>query len=46
MPRNGDGSSDNGPIEGHEILHGMTGDVCALAVKTSRYSIVDGRTMY
>ncbi|EOA91173.1 uncharacterized protein SETTUDRAFT_158631 [Exserohilum turcica Et28A] len=26
MPRNGDGSSDNGPIEGHEILHGMTGD--------------------
>ncbi|ENI11145.1 hypothetical protein COCC4DRAFT_123434 [Bipolaris maydis ATCC 48331] len=26
MPRNGDGSSDNGPIEGHEILHGTTGD--------------------
>lgn len=26
MPRNGDGSSDNGPIEGHEIVHGTTGD--------------------
>ncbi|OAK98510.1 hypothetical protein IQ06DRAFT_350192 [Phaeosphaeriaceae sp. SRC1lsM3a] len=26
MPRNGDGSSDNGPIEGHEILHGTSGD--------------------
>jgi hypothetical protein len=27
MPRNGDGSSDNGPIDGHEIIHGTTGDV-------------------
>jgi hypothetical protein len=27
MPRNGDGSSDNGPIDGHEILHGTSGDV-------------------
>jgi hypothetical protein len=27
MPRNGDGSSDNGPIEGKEILHGTSGDV-------------------
>lgn len=26
MPRNGDGSSDNGPIEGHEIVHGAGGD--------------------
>jgi len=26
MPRNGDGSSDNGPIDGHEILHGTKGD--------------------
>ncbi|KAH7075977.1 hypothetical protein BKA63DRAFT_603280 [Paraphoma chrysanthemicola] len=26
MPRNGDGSSDNGPIEGHEIIHGAKGD--------------------
>ncbi|KAF2850857.1 hypothetical protein T440DRAFT_517771 [Plenodomus tracheiphilus IPT5] len=26
MPRNGDGSSDNGPIEGHEIVHGTSGD--------------------
>ncbi|KNG44937.1 hypothetical protein TW65_08178 [Stemphylium lycopersici] len=26
MPRNGDGSSDNGPIEGKEILHGAKGD--------------------
>ncbi|KAF2029095.1 hypothetical protein EK21DRAFT_113315 [Setomelanomma holmii] len=26
MPRNGDGSNDNGPIEGHEILHGASGD--------------------
>jgi len=26
MPRNGDGSSDNGPIDGHEILHGTSGD--------------------
>jgi hypothetical protein len=28
MPRNGDGSSDNGPIDGHEIVHGASGDVC------------------
>ena len=28
MPRNGDGSSDNGPIEGQELLHGASGDVC------------------
>lgn len=27
MPRNGDGSSDNGPIEGHDIVHGASGDV-------------------
>jgi hypothetical protein len=27
MPRNGDGSSDNGPIDGHEIIHGAGGDV-------------------
>jgi hypothetical protein len=27
MPRNGDGSGDNGPIDGHEILHGTSGDV-------------------
>lgn len=27
MPRNGDGSSDNGPIEGHNIVHGNSGDV-------------------
>ncbi|KAH7380664.1 hypothetical protein BKA66DRAFT_419775 [Pyrenochaeta sp. MPI-SDFR-AT-0127] len=26
MPRNGDGSSDNGPIEGHDIVHGNSGD--------------------
>ncbi|KAL6705568.1 hypothetical protein ACN47E_006685 [Coniothyrium glycines] len=26
MPRNGDGSSDNGPFEGHEIVHGTDGD--------------------
>merc|ERR1711974_237084 len=26
MPRNGDGSSDNGPIEGQELLHGASGD--------------------
>ncbi|KAI8934479.1 hypothetical protein NX059_008181 [Plenodomus lindquistii] len=26
MPSNGDGSSDNGPIEGHEILHGTSGN--------------------
>ncbi|KAL1792907.1 hypothetical protein ACET3X_009414 [Alternaria dauci] len=26
MPRNGDGSGDNGPIDGHEILHGASGD--------------------
>ncbi|CAN9185130.1 hypothetical protein AA0117_g7950 [Alternaria alternata] len=26
MPRNGDGSGDNGPIEGHELLHGASGD--------------------
>ncbi|KAH7401027.1 hypothetical protein DE146DRAFT_654678 [Phaeosphaeria sp. MPI-PUGE-AT-0046c] len=25
MPRNGDGSSDNGPIEGHDIVHGSSG---------------------
>ena len=27
MPRNGDGSSDNGPIEGHNITHGSEGSV-------------------
>jgi hypothetical protein len=27
MPRNGDGSSDNGPIEGQEVVHGTSGDV-------------------
>jgi hypothetical protein len=27
MPRNGDGSGDNGPIEAHELLHGAGGDV-------------------
>lgn len=27
MPRNGDGSSDNGPIEGQNIIHGASGDV-------------------
>jgi len=26
MPRNGDGSSDNGPIEGQDIIHGASGD--------------------
>ncbi|EUC37078.1 hypothetical protein COCVIDRAFT_34405 [Bipolaris victoriae FI3] len=26
MPRNGDGSSDNGPIEGQNIVHGNSGD--------------------
>ncbi|KAL5120599.1 hypothetical protein ACEQ8H_001347 [Pleosporales sp. CAS-2024a] len=26
MPRNGDGSGDNGPIEGHHIIHGASGD--------------------
>lgn len=31
MPRNGDGSSDNGPIDDHEILHGTSGDVRCLA---------------
>ncbi|KAF7553016.1 hypothetical protein G7046_g7224 [Stylonectria norvegica] len=23
MPRQGDGSSDNGPVEGHDIVHGV-----------------------
>jgi hypothetical protein len=27
MPRNGDGSGDSGPIDGHEIVHGASGDV-------------------
>ncbi|KAL5116016.1 hypothetical protein ACEQ8H_006134 [Pleosporales sp. CAS-2024a] len=27
MPRNGDASSDNGPIDSHEIVHGTSGDV-------------------
>ncbi|KAF1836491.1 hypothetical protein BDW02DRAFT_566921 [Decorospora gaudefroyi] len=26
MPRNGDGSSDNGPIEGQTAVHGNSGD--------------------
>ncbi|KAK7191264.1 hypothetical protein DPSP01_008335 [Paraphaeosphaeria sporulosa] len=26
MPRNGDGSSDNGPIDAGEIVHGASGD--------------------
>ncbi|KAH3938586.1 hypothetical protein HBI56_177040 [Parastagonospora nodorum] len=26
MPRNGDGSGDNGPIEGNDIIHGSSGD--------------------
>ncbi|KAL1594139.1 hypothetical protein SLS59_008973 [Nothophoma quercina] len=29
MPRNGDGSSDNGPIEGQNIVHGNSGDASA-----------------
>lgn len=27
MPRQGDGSGDSGPYDGHEIVHGTTGDV-------------------
>jgi hypothetical protein len=27
MPRNGDGSSDNGPVDAGEIVHGASGDV-------------------
>jgi hypothetical protein len=27
MPRNGDGSGDNGPIEGNDVIHGNSGDV-------------------
>jgi hypothetical protein len=31
MPRNGDGSSDNGPIEaGQDAVHGASGDVSTL----------------
>lgn len=26
MPRNGDGSSDNGPMEGGNVIHGNSGD--------------------
>ncbi|KAF1959649.1 hypothetical protein CC80DRAFT_439576, partial [Byssothecium circinans] len=26
MPRQGDGSSDNGPIEGNNVIHGAGGD--------------------
>ncbi|KAH7138933.1 hypothetical protein B0J11DRAFT_515667 [Dendryphion nanum] len=26
MPRQGDGSSDNGPIEGNTLIHGASGD--------------------
>ena len=28
MPRNGDGSSDNGPIEANDVIHGNSGSVC------------------
>jgi hypothetical protein len=27
MPRNGDGSGDNGPVEGNDVIHGNSGDV-------------------
>lgn len=30
MPRNGDGSSDNGPVEGGNVIHGNSGDVYCL----------------
>lgn len=26
MPRNGDGSSDNGPFEANNVIHGNSGD--------------------
>ena len=33
MPRNGDGSSDNGPIEGQDIVHGTSGSETLQHVK-------------
>ena len=33
MPRNGDGSSDNGPIEGQDIVHGSSGSETLQHVK-------------
>jgi len=32
MPRNGDGSGDNGPIEGSDVIHGNSGDVRSMAL--------------
>lgn len=35
MPRNGDGSSDNGPIEGNDVIHGNSGSVRLALITTS-----------
>lgn len=40
MSGNGDGSSDNGPIEGHEIVHGVSGDVGSLRARPIPTSIL------
>lgn len=43
MPRNGDGSSDNGPIEaGENLIHGAGGDV---STALFRFSIVTTRRL-
>ena len=42
MPRNGDGSGDSGPHEGHEILHGTNGDVrrCSISRLWTRVNLL------
>jgi hypothetical protein len=41
MPRNGDGSSDNGPIEaGENLIHGASGDVSYFAIPTLQVHVI------
>lgn len=41
MPRNGDGSSDNGPIEaGENLIHGASGDVSYFAIPTLQAHVI------
>ena len=46
MPRNGDGASDNGPIQGKEILHGVDGDVCIHVASFPTFSLREGTTTH
>jgi hypothetical protein len=43
MPRNGDGSGDNGPIDGHAIIHGTSGDVCDVVLEKAKHVLTLSR---